>query len=43
MHHDFVAAEAANVGIYMGILGTVTGSVLAKFTWGAWWVKRCKT
>ncbi len=42
MHHDFVAAEAANVGIYMGILGIVTGSVWAKFTWGAWWVSDAK-
>ncbi len=42
MYHDFVAAEAANVGIYMGILGIVTGSVWAKFTWGAWWVSDAK-
>ncbi len=42
MQHDFVASEAANVGIYMGILGILTGSVWAKFTWGAWWVSDAK-
>ena len=35
---DILAAESANVGILLGLLGLITGSVWAKFTWGAWWV-----
>lgn len=42
MRHDFVAAEAANVGVFMGILGILTGSMWARFTWGAWWVNDAK-
>ena len=26
------------MGIVLGILGLTTGSILARFTWGAWWV-----
>ena len=33
--YDVIASEAANVGIYMGLLGIATGMVWAKFTWGA--------
>ncbi len=36
--HDVVANEFANVGILLGILGLCTGSIWARFTWGAWWV-----
>jgi len=36
--HDIVANEFANVGILLGILGCCTGSIWAKFTWGAWWI-----
>ncbi|MDN5215696.1 cytochrome c biogenesis protein CcsA [Fulvivirgaceae bacterium BMA12] len=36
--HDVVANEFANVGILLGILGLSTGSIWARFTWGAWWV-----
>jgi heme exporter protein C len=35
---DIIASESANVGIFMGILGLVTGMVWAYFTWGDWWV-----
>ncbi len=35
---DILASESANVGILLGILGLITGSVWAKYTWGAWWV-----
>lgn len=35
---DRNASAFASVGIILGILGMVTGSVWAKFTWGAWWV-----
>ena len=31
-----------NAGIIFGILGTITGSIWAKFTWGAWWVNDVK-
>ncbi|MDN5201652.1 cytochrome c biogenesis protein [Fulvivirgaceae bacterium BMA10] len=36
--HDIGACEFANIGIHFGILGLATGSIWAKFTWGAWWV-----
>ena len=36
--HDAAANEFANVGLLLGILGLGTGSIWAKFTWGAWWV-----
>jgi heme exporter protein C len=35
---DHSAANSAKVGIVFCILGLVTGSIWAKFTWGAWWV-----
>ncbi|MCK5101684.1 MAG: cytochrome c biogenesis protein CcsA, partial [Cyclobacteriaceae bacterium] len=35
---DIVAGEFASMGIVFGLLGIVTGSVWAKFTWGDWWV-----
>ncbi|MBI2968536.1 MAG: cytochrome c biogenesis protein CcsA [Bacteroidetes bacterium] len=41
-HDDLKAAEAVNVGVLFGILGVLTGSVWAKFTWGTWWVKDAK-
>ena len=42
IEHDIVASEAANVGILFGLLGIVTGSVWANFTWGDWWVNDAK-
>ena len=35
---DIVANEFATMGIVFGLLGIVTGSIWAKFTWGDWWV-----
>ncbi len=35
---DIIASEFAIMGILFGLLGIVTGSVWAKFTWGDWWV-----
>ncbi len=35
---DQKARVAAGIGILMGLLGIATGSVWAKFTWGAFWV-----
>jgi heme exporter protein C len=40
--HDIVAEETAKAGVVFGILGIITGSVWAKFTWGAWWVNDAK-
>ena len=34
---DTIAMETANVGILFGILGLITGSIWAKYTWGSWW------
>ena len=39
---DIIASEAVNVGILMGILGLLTGSLWAKYTWGAWWTNDVK-
>lgn len=36
--HDIYSKESAKTGIALGILGLLTGSVWAKFTWGTWWV-----
>jgi heme exporter protein C len=35
---DLVAHEAAKTGFLLASLGLVTGSVWARFTWGAFWV-----
>lgn len=39
---DIVASELAKVGTLLGVLGVITGSLWAKFTWGAWWVSDAK-
>ncbi|MDF2436298.1 MAG: ABC-type transport system involved in cytochrome c biosis, permease component [Bacteroidota bacterium] len=39
---DIVASQAAHTGMLLGFLGIVTGSVWAKYTWGAWWVSDTK-
>lgn len=35
--HDLKASTAAHVGLLFCILGLITGSIWARFTWGAWW------
>lgn len=35
--HDIYAIEFANAGMLLGILGILTGSLWAKFTWGTFW------
>jgi heme exporter protein C len=35
---DIVATQAAHTGMLLGALGLITGSVWARYTWGAWWV-----
>ena len=42
LKHDRIASAAANVGLVFGILGTLTGSIWAKYTWGAWWTNDVK-
>ena len=38
INDDIIASEAAKTGIFLGVLGLLTGMVWAKFTWGDWWV-----
>jgi len=35
--YDIVATESTNISILLGTLGLITGSIWARFTWGAWW------
>lgn len=39
---DIKAEQAASVGLLLGLLGIATGSLWAKYTWGAWWVADTK-
>mgnify|MGYP003154091661 FL=1 len=39
---DRKAIEMVNVGIIFGVLGIATGSIWAKFTWGAFWTNDVK-
>ncbi len=39
---DLKAEQYAITGIVFGILGLITGSIWAKFTWLAWWVNDAK-
>ncbi len=41
--NDLIASETANIGLFFGILGVVTGMIWAQFTWGAFWVNDVKT
>ena len=34
---DIQAAAAAEIGLWFCALGLITGSIWARFTWGAWW------
>jgi heme exporter protein C len=42
MELDIKAEEYARVGIMFGVLGLITGSLWAKYTWGAWWTNDVK-
>jgi len=35
---DIYAAASARVGLFLGILGILTGMQWARTTWGAWWI-----
>lgn len=37
MEYDFYAVEFARTGIVFGLLGLITGSVWANYTWGTFW------
>jgi heme exporter protein C len=36
--HDMKAEQSVRAGLLFAVLGLVTGSVWARFAWGAWWV-----
>ncbi|NNM95319.1 MAG: cytochrome c biogenesis protein CcsA [Bacteroidia bacterium] len=36
--YDIIASQCVNTGMVFGILGLLTGSLWARFTWGAWWI-----
>lgn len=38
MQMDIWSENCARVGLLFGVLGLVTGSLWARFTWGQWWV-----
>ncbi|MFL5762840.1 MAG: cytochrome c biogenesis protein [Bacteroidia bacterium] len=42
MQSDIIANQAANAGMLVGTLGLITGSLWARYTWGAWWVADTK-
>ncbi len=39
---DLIASECVNVALFMGVLGLLTGSLWAKFTWGTYWTGDAK-
>lgn len=42
MRSDIIASSFTEVGVLLGILGIITGSIWAKFTWGAFWTPDIK-
>lgn len=36
--NDTIAVQAVNVSLLLGFMGLATGSLWARYTWGAWWV-----
>lgn len=36
-YDDVKSVEFANVGVFFGILGILTGMLWAQYTWGDWW------
>lgn len=42
LEKDRKAIGLVNTGIVFGVLGVITGSIWAKFTWGAWWTNDVK-
>ncbi|HMS29813.1 MAG TPA: cytochrome c biogenesis protein CcsA [Saprospiraceae bacterium] len=42
LEYDILACSLIEVAIVFGILGLITGSIWAKFTWGSWWTRDIK-
>lgn len=42
LEDDIKASACIHSGIFLGVLGLLTGSLWAKYTWGAWWVNDAK-
>jgi len=42
MKNDIIASSLVNVAVLFGVLGIVTGSIWAKFTWGTFWTTDVK-
>ena len=42
MRNDIIASSFTEVGVLLGFLGIFTGSVWARFTWGAFWTPDVK-
>jgi heme exporter protein C len=42
LNTDAAASANAQVGILFGVLGIITGSLWAKYTWGTWWTNDVK-
>lgn len=40
--NDVIAEACVEVGVLFGVLGLITGSIWAKFTWGTWWTADVK-
>lgn len=36
--HDLKAEQSVRAGLLFAVLGLITGSIWARFAWGAWWV-----
>ncbi len=36
---DVIAVSSAKVGLVFCVLGLITGSIWARFTWGTWWTR----
>jgi heme exporter protein C len=36
--HDIKAEQSVRAGLLFSVLGLITGSLWARYTWGAWWV-----
>lgn len=42
MRNDIIASSLVNIAVLFGILGIITGSIWAKFTWGTFWTDDVK-
>jgi len=42
MEYDIIASSLVNVSVLFGVLGIITGSIWARFTWGTFWTTDVK-